>query len=128
LAGAGRRKFSEDLWCLNELRIACEFALILHPERPGLLPWGSDSHGHIYCWWTCGEPDCWHDVQVAHEEEDKPYHVDASISSFLVRYARNEYPDLMGGRVFDASNFWFEKGIFGPSAPGEETGPKSTDL
>jgi len=31
----------------------------LHPERPGLLPWGNDENGSEYYWLTEGPPHSW---------------------------------------------------------------------
>lgn len=31
----------------------------IHPDRPGLLPWGGDENGNYYYWITDGPPDSW---------------------------------------------------------------------
>jgi hypothetical protein len=31
----------------------------IHPEKPGLLPWGNDENGNDYYWLTDGPPDSW---------------------------------------------------------------------
>ena len=31
----------------------------IHPDRPGLLPWGNDENGNDYYWLTEGSPDAW---------------------------------------------------------------------
>src|SRR5262245_9764620 len=55
----GRDGIREYLSAYHELRDACEYSFPLFPESPGLLPWGGDSNGHLYCWWTDGAPDVW---------------------------------------------------------------------
>ena len=31
----------------------------IHPDKPGLLPWGNDENGNEYYWFTSGPPDSW---------------------------------------------------------------------
>src|SRR5262245_10120505 len=33
--------------------------LPVHPDTPGLLPWGSDDNGNGFCWLTKGKPTKW---------------------------------------------------------------------
>jgi SMI1-KNR4 cell-wall len=107
----GRKMIAADLDRYRELCEACEISLVLHPNRPGLFPWGGDSNGHLYCWWTEGEPDSWPIVQVAHGEEETPHRADVPITSFLVNYGKNMYTAMMGGRVFDRTDNIFKAGI-----------------
>lgn len=55
----GQDIIRDDINRFRELSEACEFTLPLFPEQPGYLPWGSDSNGHLYCWWTVGTSDLW---------------------------------------------------------------------
>ncbi len=79
----GRDKIRNDLDRYRELRDAAEIPLILHPEIPGLLPWGGDSNGHLYCWWTEGSPDDWGIVQLFHGYEEDEMEIVSSASSSL---------------------------------------------
>ncbi len=110
LTEAGRSAVRSDIDTLQALRDACEFPLVVHPQRPGLLPWGSDSNGNIFCWWTEGTPDEWSVVQVGHDDEENLQHAHVPITTFLVNFARNQYPTMLGGRVFQEENYRFERG------------------
>jgi hypothetical protein len=107
----GRDLIRDDLARYGELRDACEMSLKLFPESPGLLPWGGDSNGHLYCWWTEGAPDSWRLVQVFHGYEEEIEPVLGPITSFLVRFISNEYPNMLGGNPFSAEDRYFEQGI-----------------
>jgi hypothetical protein len=107
----GRDSIRNDIARFRELREALEFDLPLFPERPGLLPWGNDSNGHLYCWWTAGPADGWTVAQVAHDEEETPHHASVPITAFLAAYVQNQYPAMLGGRVFTAADRKFEPGI-----------------
>jgi cell wall assembly regulator SMI1 len=95
LTAAGRQEIRDHLETLRDLREGCEIQLVIHPERPGLLPWGSDSLGNIFCWLTEGEPDKWPVVQVGHDDEGGQPRVEVGITAFLARYARNEFPKML---------------------------------
>lgn len=107
----GRDKIREDISRFRDLRDALEFTLPLFPERPGLLPWGNDSNGHLYCWWVDGPPDSWTVAQVAHEEEETPHHAPVGITEFLASYFLNRYPTMLGGRILAAEDRRFERGL-----------------
>ena len=107
----GRDMIRDHIAGHQELRDALEFALPLFPERPGFLPWGSDSHGHLYCWWVDGPPDGWTVAQVAHGEEETPHHSPVGITEFLVAYLLNRYQAMLGGREFTAEHRRFERGL-----------------
>jgi len=107
----GRTSIQENLGRYRELRDACELAIPLFPETPGLLPWGSDSNGHLYCWWTEGPADAWKIVQLFHGYEDEIEPVPGPITSFLVRFIGNEYPNMLGGTPFVEADRTFAQGI-----------------
>jgi hypothetical protein len=110
LSEAGRKEIARGLWTLEQLRDALELTWSIHPERPGYLPWGKDSNGNIFCWWTQGEPDNWPIVQLGHNDEEHPQRAEVDITTFLVNYARNKYPQMQGGNKFKKSNYRFEVG------------------
>jgi hypothetical protein len=110
LSEAGRKEIENGIWTLEQLRDGMELLWSIHPERPGYLPWGSDSNGNIFCWWTRGEPVDWPIVQLGHNDEENPQQADVNITTFLVNYAKNKYPDMQGGRRFKKSNYRFEAG------------------
>lgn len=107
----GREQVRSDLSRYRALRDACELSLKLFPDCPGLLPWGNDSNGHLYCWWTEGPPDLWPVVQVFHGYEEEIEPVSGPISSFLIRFMRNEYPNMLGGNSFSEAHRYFKQGI-----------------
>jgi len=83
----------------------------LFPESPGLLPWGSDANGHLYCWWTKGKPDKWSIVQLFHGYEGDPLEiVPGPITSFLVKFMKNKYENMLGGQPFEAKDHHFSPG------------------
>jgi hypothetical protein len=108
-------------WCLHQIakqlknyhamREAMELSLRLHPESPGLFPWGFDSNGNGFFWLTDGEPDQWPVVQVGHNEEENPHQADVGITTFLVRYGRHEYPEMLGGIRFKKKQLRFTPGL-----------------
>jgi hypothetical protein len=107
----GRERIRDDLSRYRELRDACEIPLKLFPDSPGLLPWGGDSDGHLYCWWTEGPSESWGLVQVFHGYEEEIEVVPGPITSFLVRFIRNEYPNMLGGIPFSDKDHYFKQGI-----------------
>lgn len=112
LQASGRRGIHDDLDRYRELRDATEMPLILYPANPGLLPWGGDSNGHLYCWWTDGASDDWGIVQLFHGYEDDAMEVvHQPITDFLVRFLRNEYTNMLGGQPFTEEDYHFEKDV-----------------
>lgn len=111
LTEAGRSEIRNLLSTLRQLRDAMELALVIHPETPGLLPWGMDHNGNMFCWWTKGAPEKWSIAQVGHDEEETPHVVKVDITSFLVKYAQNEYPEMQGGLKFSESHQQFEQNV-----------------
>jgi hypothetical protein len=67
MARSGTPAAPIDTWLGQELDIFRylqslgddEVPYSLFPERPGLLPWGSDDNGNTLCWLTEGEPHEW---------------------------------------------------------------------
>ncbi|UUO08629.1 SMI1/KNR4 family protein [Blastopirellula sp. J2-11] len=111
LTQEGRDKVCADLSRYAELQAACEHEYILHPERPGLFPWGSDENGHLYCWWTEGEPDQWGIVQLYHRCEDAPLKIfPGPLTSFFVRFMSNAYTNMLGGIEFEPDQLRFTRG------------------
>lgn len=92
LTDRGRKEIVDELKNSAQLRDALELPLVLHPERPGLLPWGRDDHGHQYFWWTKGRPGDWPVFVLFHEDEE-PFRTSVGVSTFLVKLGRNEYAD-----------------------------------
>jgi hypothetical protein len=50
-------------------------------------------------------------VQLFHGYEEEVEMVPGPISSFLVRFIRNEYPKMLGGNPFSDEHHYFEQGI-----------------
>src|SRR5262249_26705000 len=92
--------------------------LEVHPTCPGLLPWGHDGNGNIYCWLTKepksqsapSESERWPVVFVAHGWQHKPQQFRADMTTFLARFATNKYPSVLGG----AEPFTEEARVFTP--------------
>ena len=111
----GRARIRESLRIYGELREACEYDYPLFPESPGLLPWGTDDNGHLYCWWTDGLPDDWKIVQLFHGYEDDELEIVAGpITQFLVDFVSNKYPNMLGGIERTPSDRRFEVASPGP--------------
>ena len=106
-----RRQITKELQNYRAMRDAMELSLKLHPESPGLFPWGRDTNGNGFFWLTEGVPDEWPVVQVGHNEEDKPHRADVGITAFLVRYGQHEYPEMLGGVRFEESELCFTPGL-----------------
>src|SRR5262249_30862921 len=83
-----------------EYRDATERRFAFHPERPGLFPWGRDTNGNCYFWWTKGHPNWWPVVVLLHDGARRAHRANANITRFLVRYGRNRYPSMLGGVKF----------------------------
>ena len=107
----GRDQIRGDLERYRELSEACEMSLQLFPDRPGLLPWGNDSNGHLYCWWTDGPQDSWRVVQLFHGYENEIESVPGPITSFLVQFMSNKYEDMLGGNPFVEEDRYFQVGL-----------------
>lgn len=108
LTSEGRQAVRTDLERYADLKEACEHEYILHPECPGLFPFGSDVNGHLYCWWTEGEPDEWGVVQLFHGYEDDPLEiVPGPVTSFFVRFMSNAYDNMLGGIPFEPEQLNF---------------------
>jgi hypothetical protein len=56
--------------------------LPVHPETPGLLPWGRDENGNDYCWLTQGKPDKWPVVFLGHGHVSHPVRLRTSPDSW----------------------------------------------
>ncbi|TWT31583.1 SMI1/KNR4 family protein [Blastopirellula retiformator] len=107
----GRDLVRADLARYEELKEACEHEYILYPECPGLFPWGTDNNGHLYCWWTEGEPDDWGVVQLYHGYEYDPLEiVPGPITSFFARFMNNAYASMLGGIEFERGDLHFTRG------------------
>jgi hypothetical protein len=102
----GRKSITEDRETLEESREACEYLWPIHPEESGMLPWGHDSNGNFFCWLARGEPDNWPTAQLGHDA-DEPESDNVNITTFLINYARNQYPEMLGGLRFEESNYRF---------------------
>jgi hypothetical protein len=69
--------------------------LPVHPEAPGLLPWGHDENGNDYCWLTKGKPEKWPVVYVGHGHASHPLQFQTDITGFLVGYATDRLEALV---------------------------------
>ena len=107
LTAGGRAWIRRHLDRFRELRDACEVVRPLPPDSPGLLPWGGDSNGHRYCWLADGPPDTWEVVQIFHGYDDEIDPVPGPVTSFLVRFMSNEYPNMLGGNRFTEADRTF---------------------
>lgn len=54
-----------------------------HPEKPGLLPFGTSSNGGLLCWLTSGEPDDWPVVVADWSSEVETEGFDGTFTEFL---------------------------------------------
>jgi hypothetical protein len=79
----------------------------LFPEKSGLLPWGTDDNGHLYCWLTTGRPVSWPVVQIFHGYESEIEPVPGPITSYLVKFVGNKYPKMLGGIRFTKKKHYF---------------------
>lgn len=68
--------------------------LPVHPESPGLLPWGRDENGNGYFWLTKGKPEKWPIVFVGHGHESHPVQLQTDITGFLAGYAMDKFEAL----------------------------------
>jgi hypothetical protein len=101
LTGDGRDWIRRKLDRCRELREVIEqYVRPLPPDSPGLLPWGGDSNGHMYCWLVDESEEGWEVVQLFHGYEGEIDPVPGPVTSFLVRFMRNEYPNMLGGNRF----------------------------
>lgn len=107
LTAEDREGIAGDLDTLEETREGCQYLWRIHPEESGILPWGRDSNGNIYCWLTIGEPDDWPTGLIGHGE-DEPSSDQVNITTFLYNFARNMYPEMQGGLTFSESDYTFE--------------------
>jgi SUKH superfamily protein len=106
-----RQEILNQLETLRVMREAMELSLVIYPETAGLLPWGRDINGNIFCWLTEGKPDRWSVVQIGHNEEDHPHQADVGITTFLVNYGRHLYPAMLGGIRFKKQQLRFTPGL-----------------
>jgi hypothetical protein len=106
LTSAGRKSIADDLEALQEMRESREYLWPIHPEKSGMLPWGNDWNGNIFCWLAKGRPDKWPTGQLGHGEEE-PASDNVNITTFLFNYARNLYPEMQGGLTFEEADYNF---------------------
>ena len=99
-----QRQIAKELKNYRVIREAMELSLRLHPESPGLFPWGHDSNGNGFFWLTEGAPEQWPVVQVGHNEEENPHRADVDITTFLVRYGQHKYPEMLAPNGFSGLN------------------------
>jgi hypothetical protein len=69
--------------------------LSVHPDSPGVLPWGRDENGNGYCWLTKGKPEKWPVVYLGHGHEARPLQFRTEITGFLVGYASDRFEALV---------------------------------
>ncbi|HKB40173.1 MAG TPA: SMI1/KNR4 family protein [Gemmataceae bacterium] len=69
--------------------------LPVHPEAPGLLPWGHDENGNDYCWLTKGRPEKWPVVFLGHGQACHPFQFRTDITGFLAGYATDTFKELI---------------------------------
>ena len=107
LTSAGRKSIADDLDALQEKRESHEYLWPIHPEKSGMLPWGNDWNGNIFCWLAKGSPDQWPTGSLGHGE-DEPVSDNVNVTTFLYNYARNQYPEMQGGQTFEEDDYTFE--------------------
>lgn len=69
--------------------------LPVHPDKPGLLFWGSDENGGGYAWFTRGTPAKWPVVFLGHGDEAHPRQYRMTITRFLAGYAVDKFTELV---------------------------------
>ena len=106
LTVAGQKRIASELDTLEQIREGCEYLWAIYPEESGMLPWGSDTNGNVFCWFANGQPDDWATGQFGHGA-DEPERDAVNITTFLVNYARNQYPEMLGGVTFKKSDHRF---------------------
>lgn len=106
LTTEGQKSIASELDSLEQIREALEFLWAIYPEESGMLPWGSDSNGNVFCWFAAGQPDDWETGQFGHGA-DEPDRDAVNITTFLVNYSRNQYPEMQGGLTFEKSDYKF---------------------
>lgn len=86
-------KQDEKIYRMNrEGLYPCPFPI--HPDSPGLLPWGRDENGNGYFWLTKGKPEKWSVVFLGHGHEDQPLQFRTDITGFLAGYATDKFKEL----------------------------------
>lgn len=106
-----REDIAKQLKNLRAMRDAMDLSGAVHPETAGLFPWGFDSNGNKFCWLTKGEPDEWPVIQLGHNEEGDLHRADVSVTTFLVNFAKNKYPEMLGGVRFKKRDLRFVSGL-----------------
>lgn len=77
-----------------------------HPNRPGLLMWGSDENGHRLHWLTDGIANEWPVIAESHEGDFEQF--DLRMTSFLAQALKNEIrPQHIWHQPFDESELVF---------------------
>jgi hypothetical protein len=61
----------------------------------------------MYCWLADGPPDAWDVVQIFHGYDEEIDPVPGPVTSFLVRFIGNEYPNMLGGNRFTEADRTF---------------------
>lgn len=85
---------------------------LLHPESPGLIPWGITDNGDDLFWHTLGEPDAWPVVIYNGRSGDYESHP-MSMTTFL--------SSILSGRLqvsFFPKDFFMEAPVFSPNPDG----------
>ena len=73
---------------LRDVKRPREYPYDVFPDRPGLLPWGSDENGNYLHWLTEGEANAWPIIVESHEGELERF--DMSMTTFLAKALTNE--------------------------------------
>jgi hypothetical protein len=102
----GRKSIAENLETLEVIREASQNLWPIHPEESGMLPWGHDWDGNIFCWLARGKPDAWPTGQLP-RSADEPVSDDVNMTTFLFNYARNQYTGMLGCSEFKKSSYKF---------------------
>jgi cell wall assembly regulator SMI1 len=105
------REIPKELETFRIMRDKMEIPLVIHPDEPGLFPWGHDVNGNNYCWMTEGKPNRWPVILLGHGYEDKPLRADENITAFLANFALNKHREMSGGIRFTKSQLRFVPGL-----------------
>lgn len=81
---------------------------LIHPEMPGLFPWGHDDNGGVLYWLTEGRPDDW-PIIVRTPDGDFFQRFDMTMTTFLAKIFRRELNCALWPASESSSDVVFER-------------------